>query len=72
MRDGWADWFIGTTLAIWAGMTPLAMYAASRNSGPSFPWTFFAFYGAIAVVVAIGAAIFLRRGWSALHWTPPA
>lgn len=72
MRDGWGDWLIGLTLAAWAASTPVALVVASAHAIPPFPWTFFAIYSGVAIVAAVGAAFFLRRGWILLHRTPPS
>jgi hypothetical protein len=67
MRHVWAYWLAGTLLAITAFMLVASILIASASAVPPLPWTFYAIYGTVAVVLSIAAALFLRRGGVLLH-----
>jgi hypothetical protein len=72
MREGWGNWLIGTFLAIWAASLSIGLLLFGTRSVPAAPWTFFAFYGAVAAAVGVAAVVELRSGWIRLHRLPPS
>jgi hypothetical protein len=72
MKAGWGSWLVGTWLAIVAAGLTIGIFLTSTTAIPPLAWTFFAFYGAVAVALAVAAAIQLRKGWTLLHRTAPS
>jgi hypothetical protein len=72
MRKGWASWLAGTLLAIAAVSYLPAIFIASASAVPPLPWTFYAVYGTVAVVLGAAGTVLLVRGWNSLHQPPEA